>query len=66
MDNTEGNHHLQFTAQIWTNDENLAPSSKKDKFQIVMNKEFPFLDMKMCWSLEGDLKFGLFREIDIK
>ena len=24
--------------------------------------ELPFLDMKMSWSPEGDLKFGVFRE----
>ena len=27
-----------------------------------MNDEFPFLDMKMSWSPEGDLKFGVYME----
>ena len=29
--------------------------------QIVTNDEFSFLDMKMSWSPEGDLQFGVFR-----
>ena len=28
----------------------------------MTNDEFPFLDMKMSWSLEGDLQFGVFRK----
>ena len=27
-----------------------------------MNEKFPFLDMKMIWSLEWDLQFGVFRK----
>ena len=42
-----GNQHLKFIAEIWTNYTNLPPSTKEDKVQIVMNDEFPFLDMKM-------------------
>ena len=34
---------------------------KKNKVQTVANDEFPFLDMKMSWFPEGDLKFGVFR-----
>ena len=29
---------------------------------IVTNDEFPFLDMKMSWSPEGNLQFGVFRK----
>ena len=41
------NQHLQFTAEIQTNDENLNLPEKRDKVQIVNKKEIPFLDMKM-------------------
>ena len=34
----------------------------KDQFQIVTNDEFPFLGIKMSWSPEGDLQFGVFRK----
>ena len=36
------------------------PSSKKDKVKIVANDKFAFLYMKMSWSPEGDLQYGLF------
>ena len=48
-----GNQHLQFTAEIWTNKENPPTPAKEEGVQIVMNDEFPFLDMKMSWSPEG-------------
>ena len=38
------------------------PFCKKYKVQIVANYKFPFLDMKMSWSPEGDLQFGVFRK----
>ena len=38
------------------------PLQRKNGFQIVTNDEFPFLDMKMSWSPEGDLQFGVFRK----
>ena len=47
VDKVAGNQHLQFTAEIWMNDENLPPSLKKDRFQITTNKKLTFLDMKM-------------------
>ena len=50
-----GKKHLQFTAAIWTNKANSPTPAKEDQFQIVMNDEFPFLDMKMSWSPEGNL-----------
>ena len=28
----------------------------------MTNNEFPFLEMKMCWSPEGGLQFGVFRK----
>ena len=37
-------------------------SEKEDRVQIVTKDEFPFLDMKMSWSPEGDLQFGVFRK----
>ena len=35
---------------------------EEDRVQIVTNDEFPILDMKMSWSPEGDLQFGVFRK----
>ena len=61
-DKAAGNQHLQFTAEIWKNDMNLPLSAKEDKVQVLKKNEFPFLDMKMCWSLEGDIKFSIFRK----
>ena len=57
-----GNWHLQFTAEIWTNEAISPTPEKEDRVQIVTNDEFPFSDMKMSWSPEGDLQFGLFRK----
>ena len=57
-----GNQHLQFTEEIWTKEENSQLSTKEERVQIMTNGEFPFLDMKMSWSPEGDLHFGVFRE----
>ena len=56
------NQHLQFTAEIWTNEDNSPIPEKEDRFQIVTNDEFPFLDLKMSWFPEGDLQFGVFRK----
>ena len=57
-----GNQHLQFTAEIWKDGANLPTPENEDRFQIVTNDKFPFLDMKMIWSPEGDLQFGVFRK----
>ena len=54
VDNSAGNQHIQFTAEIWTNDENLTLSTNKDKVQIVTKKS-SFLDTKMSCPPEGDL-----------
>ena len=62
MDKVAGNQHLQLTAKIWTNDTSLTLPTKEEKFQIVTNNKFPFLDTKMSWYLEGELEFRVFRE----
>ena len=39
------------------------PTPEKEEIvQIVTNNKLPFLDMKMSWSPEGDLKFSVFRQ----
>ena len=55
VDKAAGNQQLQFTAEIWTTYENYPTPAKEERFQIVTNNEFPFLDMKTSWSPEGDL-----------
>ena len=55
-----GNHHLKFTAEIWTDGANPPTPEKEDRGQIVTEEEFTFLDMKMSWSPERDLQFGVF------
>ena len=50
-----GNQHLKFTAEIWTTEKNSPIPAKEERVQIVTNDEFPFLDMKMSSSPEGDL-----------
>ena len=62
VNKAEVNQHLQFTAEIWTNEANSPTPEKEDRVQTVTNDELPFLDMKMSWSPEGDLQFGVFRE----
>ena len=52
-----GNQHLQFTAEIWTNEANFPTPAKEDRAQIATNDEFPFLDMKTSWYPEGQLQF---------
>ena len=57
-----GNQHLKFTTEIWADGANPPTPEKEDQVQIVTNDEFPFLDMKMSWSPEGGLKFGVLRK----
>ena len=57
-----GNQHLNFTAEIWTTEENSPTPAKEERVQIVTKDEFPFLDMKMSCSPEGDLQFIVFRK----
>ena len=40
----------------------VKPTKKEDRVQVVAKDEFPFLDMKMSWSPEGGLQFGVFRK----
>ena len=54
------NQHLQFTAEIWTNEETPPTPAKEEIFQIVTNDELPFLDMKMSCPPEGDLQLSVF------
>ena len=62
MDKAAGNQHLQLTAEIWTTEGKSPTPAKEERVQIAMNDKFPFLDMKMSWSPEGDLKFSVFGE----
>ena len=62
MNKAAGNQHLQFTAEICTKEENSLSPAKEEIFQIVTNDKFPFLEMKMSWSPEGDLQFGVLRK----
>ena len=62
MNTAAGNKHLQFTAEIWTKEENFPIPAKEERVQIVTNDELPSLDIKMSWSSEGDMLFGVFRK----
>ena len=62
MNLAAGNQHLKFTAEIWTDRANPPTPEKEDWVQIVAKDEFPFFDMKMSWSPERDLQFGVFRK----
>ena len=62
MNTAARNQHLEFTAEIWTDGANPPIPEKEDRCQIVTKDEFHFLDMKMSWSMEGDLQFGVFRK----
>ena len=56
-----GNRHLEFTAKIWTNEANFPTPKKEYRVQIMMDNEFPFLDMKMRCSPEGDMQIWSFQ-----
>ena len=58
------NQHLQFTIEIWTTEESSPTPTKEERFQIVTNNEFPFLDMTMSWSPERELQFSVFIKRD--
>ena len=38
------------------------PQVKEDRVQIVTKDEFPFLEMKIRWTPEGELNFSVFRK----
>jgi hypothetical protein len=46
---------LRFTAVIWGNDK--EDGMKHNNVSVNGGKSFPFLDMEMYWSDEGDLRF---------
>ena len=60
MNRASGNQHLQFTAEIWTPELNPPLPAKEEIVQIVTNEKISFLDIKISWSPEGDLQFGVF------
>ena len=60
VNTASGNQHLKFTAGIWTARANSPTPEKEDQVQIVREDEFSFLDIKMSWSHEEDLHFGVF------
>ena len=62
MNKAERNPHLQFTTDIWKTEENSPTPDKEERVQIVTNDKFPFLDIKMSCSPEGDLSFVFFRK----
>jgi hypothetical protein len=49
---------LVFTVSIWRQDWDNKPTHPKA--EIHKSSIFPFLDMKMSWSDEGDLRFGVY------
>jgi len=53
-----GNNKLSFTAEIWTPGGNPAPKIE-GKVGTHTANEFPFLDMELSWSIDGNLKFGV-------
>ena len=62
LNKAERNQHLQFTAEIWMTKKNSPTPAKEEIVQIVTNNKFPFLELKMIWSPEGDLQFSVFRK----
>jgi hypothetical protein len=56
VNNLADSKFLEFTAEVWGNDRD---NGRKYKAVGTTNKDyFPFLDMEMYWSLEGNLKEG--------
>jgi hypothetical protein len=55
VSNLAGSEFLEFTAEIWGKDKD---DGRKHKAVDTTKKDyFPFLDMEMYWSLEGNLQF---------
>jgi hypothetical protein len=55
MNNLAGSEFLEFTAEVWGNNKD---DSRKHRAVDATNKDyFPFLDMEMYWSMEGNLQF---------
>ena len=62
FDKVEGNQHLWFVAEIWTNYNMLPLSDKNYKFHKIAANKLPFKGMNMSWSLEEDVWFGIFKK----
>ena len=57
-----GNRNLQFTVEIWTNENIHPPYENKGKVKTSATNIFPILDMKICLSPEGEMWFRIFRK----
>jgi hypothetical protein len=53
-----GYEGLVFTVSIWRQGGDVKPTHPKA--EIHKSSVFPFLDMKMSWSEEGELRFGVY------
>eukprot|EP00957_Ditylum_brightwellii_P184445 14048642-Ditylum_brightwellii.AAC.1 len=60
---------MKLTTKLWLPPPNNAGNSpvRKDKKErgltVVYDREFPFLDMKMCWDEEsGEMRFSVFQK----
>jgi hypothetical protein len=53
-----GYEGLVFTVCVWREKDN--DEVGHPKAEVVKSAHFPFLDMKMSWSAEGDLRFGVY------
>ena len=58
VNNELGNQHLQFTAEICTNEKTPPTSENKERVNISAAKTFPLLHINMRCSTEGGLQFG--------
>eukprot|EP00957_Ditylum_brightwellii_P061923 4699357-Ditylum_brightwellii.AAC.1 len=56
-----GGNYLKFTIELWlpppanTRNSPVAKDKKERGVTVVYNREFPFLDMKMCWDEESGI-----------
>jgi hypothetical protein len=53
-----GNEYLKFTAVIW--DQDSLEDGEGLKVKIDKSDFYPFLDMRLTWNDEGNLKYGVF------
>jgi hypothetical protein len=55
VNNLAVSEFLEFTAEVWGNNKD---DGRKHRAVDATNKDyFPFLDMEMYWSMEGNLQF---------
>jgi hypothetical protein len=54
-----GYEGLVFTTCIWRPEEH-NEETHHPKAEVIKSPYFPFLDMKVSWSEEGDLHFGVY------